>query len=117
MFLPGQIMGRIFDLGYLKLPFLIGTILLIVATFLVAECHTYWEFLLCQGLAVGVRSLYVIAFCLQDFSMHSTGGMWNVFWANDEHHRSLVQEKAWHCVGLLSHWIVFRWNNFSNSCS
>ncbi|KAJ3566847.1 hypothetical protein NP233_g6743 [Leucocoprinus birnbaumii] len=30
------------------------TLLLVVATFLVAECHTYWQFLLCQGFTVGL---------------------------------------------------------------
>ncbi|KXN87188.1 ATP-dependent RNA helicase eIF4A [Leucoagaricus sp. SymC.cos] len=53
VFLPGQITGRMFDLGYLKVPFLIGTLVLILATFLVAECHEYWHFLLCQGFAIG----------------------------------------------------------------
>lgn len=54
VFLPGQITGRMFDLGYLRIPFLLGTILLVVATFLVAECHTYWQFLVCQGFTVGL---------------------------------------------------------------
>lgn len=33
--------------------------LLIVATFLTAECTQYWQFLVCQGIAVGVGGLYV----------------------------------------------------------
>ncbi|KAJ3566848.1 hypothetical protein NP233_g6742 [Leucocoprinus birnbaumii] len=56
VFLPGQVTGRMFDLGHFKLPFLLGTILLVVSTFLVAECHAYWHFLLCQGFAVGLGS-------------------------------------------------------------
>ncbi|KXN82270.1 Riboflavin transporter MCH5 [Leucoagaricus sp. SymC.cos] len=54
VFLPGQVTGRMFDLGYLKAPFLIGTLVFILATFLVAECHEYWHFLLCQGFTIGL---------------------------------------------------------------
>ena len=50
--------GRLFDKGYLRLPLGVASVSLIVATFLVAQCKVYWEFLLCQGLVIGVRTLY-----------------------------------------------------------
>ncbi|KAF9020820.1 MFS general substrate transporter [Hymenopellis radicata] len=54
VFLPGLFAGRLFDLGYFR-PLLLGcSALLVIATFLVAECHEYWQFLLCQGFAVGL---------------------------------------------------------------
>lgn len=51
---PALLMGRLFDLGYFRGPYLISSIILVVATFLVAECTEYWQFLLCQGFAIGV---------------------------------------------------------------
>ncbi|KAF9448297.1 MFS general substrate transporter [Macrolepiota fuliginosa MF-IS2] len=54
VFLPGLITGRLFDLGYLKVPFFLGTVILVVATFLTAQCEEYWHFLLCQGFTVGI---------------------------------------------------------------
>jgi MFS transporter, MCT family, solute carrier family 16 (monocarboxylic acid transporters), member 10 len=54
VFIPGLVTGRMFDLGYLRVPFFIASCVLVVATFLVAECTQYWQFLLCQGFAVGV---------------------------------------------------------------
>ncbi|KAJ3565582.1 hypothetical protein NP233_g7544 [Leucocoprinus birnbaumii] len=54
VFLPGLVVGRLFDLGYFRSVFLSCSILLIVATFLIAECTQYWQFLLCQGFAVGL---------------------------------------------------------------
>ncbi|KAF8920290.1 MFS general substrate transporter [Mucidula mucida] len=52
--LPGLLTGRLFDLGYFRLPYFIASIVLIAATFLVAECKEYWQFLLCQGFAIGI---------------------------------------------------------------
>lgn len=54
VFFPAILIGRLFDLGYFRSVFLTSSALLVAATFLVAECHVYWQFLLCQGLAVGV---------------------------------------------------------------
>jgi len=55
VFLPGLVGGRLFDIGYFRIPFVGASILLVLATFLVGECTEYWHFLLCQGFAVGVR--------------------------------------------------------------
>lgn len=54
VFIPGLITGRLFDMGIFKVPLVIASVWLVMATFLVAECRTYWQFLLCQGFAVGV---------------------------------------------------------------
>ncbi|KAJ7931716.1 major facilitator superfamily domain-containing protein [Mycena leptocephala] len=54
VFLPGLVTGRLFDLGYFKIPYLAASALLVLSTFLVAQCTEYWHFLLCQGLATGL---------------------------------------------------------------
>jgi hypothetical protein len=54
VFLPALISGRLFDIGHLRVPLLIASITLVLSTFLIAECHEYWQFLLCQGFGVGV---------------------------------------------------------------
>ena len=41
-------------MGYVKLPLALASALLVTATFLTAECKEYWQFLLCQGIAIGV---------------------------------------------------------------
>lgn len=56
VFLPGLLVGRIFDLGWFRLPFALGSVTVVVSAFLVAECKVYWQFLLCQGILVGVSS-------------------------------------------------------------
>ncbi|KAH8117270.1 MFS general substrate transporter [Phellopilus nigrolimitatus] len=55
-FFPSIITGRLFDLGYFKLPLYLASCLMIVATFLTAQCTEYWQFVLCQGIAVGLAS-------------------------------------------------------------
>ncbi|CAE6414885.1 unnamed protein product [Rhizoctonia solani] len=56
VFLPGLVTGRLFDLGHYRIPQLCAAVLLIIGTFLAAECHEYWQFLLCQGIAIGLAS-------------------------------------------------------------
>ncbi|CCM00597.1 uncharacterized protein FIBRA_02633 [Fibroporia radiculosa] len=56
VFIPGLIFGRLFDIGYFKLPVSIAAAVLVTATFLVAECKEFWQLVLCQGLAVGFAS-------------------------------------------------------------
>ncbi len=75
-----------FDLGYFKVPFLVGSVVLIVATFLTAHCHEYWHFLLCQGVTIGVCSVYLCSkFILTIFS-------WLVEYVSD-------QLSAWSVTG------------------
>lgn len=54
IFLPGILVGRLFDLGYIRSIFLTSSAILVMAAFLIAECKVYWHFLLCQGIAAGL---------------------------------------------------------------
>ncbi|KAJ6563642.1 MFS general substrate transporter [Mycena vulgaris] len=49
-------MGRLFDNGWFALPAACASVALVVLTILTGQCTTYWEFLLCQGFAVGIAS-------------------------------------------------------------
>lgn len=55
-FMPGLFVGQLFDRGHLKVPLVAASIGLVVSTLLVAQCTVYWQFLLCQGFAVGLFS-------------------------------------------------------------
>ena len=63
--MPSLITGRLFDLGIFKLPLLAASILIVVATVLIAECTQYWHFLLCQGFAIGVCFPFSFSFPLR----------------------------------------------------
>ncbi|KAJ3926696.1 MAG: major facilitator superfamily domain-containing protein [Lentinula lateritia] len=52
--LPALFQGRLSELGIIKVPLLGGSILIIVCTFLVAQCTKYWHFVLCQGVGLGI---------------------------------------------------------------
>ncbi|KAH9928564.1 MFS general substrate transporter [Epithele typhae] len=54
VFLPGLVVGRLFDMGYLKSMLGAASAVLVAATFLTAQCTQYWQFLLCQGIALGL---------------------------------------------------------------
>ncbi|EPT01154.1 hypothetical protein FOMPIDRAFT_1023451 [Fomitopsis schrenkii] len=54
VFIPGIVFGRMFDKGYFKGPLLCASALLVTGTFLIAECTEFWQFMLCQGIAVGL---------------------------------------------------------------
>ncbi|KAF9443207.1 MFS general substrate transporter [Macrolepiota fuliginosa MF-IS2] len=56
IFLPGLIVGRLFDLGHFRSVFLSSSVILILSTFLIAQCTEYWHFLLCQGIATGIAA-------------------------------------------------------------
>ncbi|KAJ8700393.1 hypothetical protein PTI98_003422 [Pleurotus ostreatus] len=56
IFLPGLVVGRLFDLGYLRSMLRIASAFLVAATFLIAQCTKYWHFLLCQGIVIGLAS-------------------------------------------------------------
>ncbi|PIL26829.1 MFS general substrate transporter [Ganoderma sinense ZZ0214-1] len=51
---PGLIVGRLFDMGYFRLPTFISSVLFVACIFLTAECTRYWQFLLCQGFGIGI---------------------------------------------------------------
>ncbi|KAF8217349.1 MFS general substrate transporter [Mycena galopus ATCC 62051] len=54
--IPALLAGRLFDIGYYRIPFAVGSILIVLTTFLVPLCNVYWHFLLCQGFGVGIGS-------------------------------------------------------------
>ncbi|KAF9448292.1 MFS general substrate transporter [Macrolepiota fuliginosa MF-IS2] len=56
VFFPGLFVGRLFDLGYFRSVLLSSSALLVLATFLIAQCTKYWHFLLCQGIATGIAA-------------------------------------------------------------
>ncbi|CAK5281697.1 unnamed protein product [Mycena citricolor] len=56
VFVPCLLVGHVFDRGYFRAPFLCASVFLVIATFLVGECTQYWQFLLCQGFAVGISA-------------------------------------------------------------
>ncbi|KAF8272785.1 MFS general substrate transporter [Lactarius quietus] len=51
---PALISGRLFDLGYFRRTLFFASINLVVCTLLVAECHEFWQLLLCQGFGIGI---------------------------------------------------------------
>ncbi|KAJ7783965.1 major facilitator superfamily domain-containing protein [Mycena maculata] len=53
-FLPALVVGRMFDIGYFRIPFAAGGLLIVLTAFLVPECKVYWHFMLCQGVGVGI---------------------------------------------------------------
>ncbi|KAF9001720.1 major facilitator superfamily domain-containing protein [Cyathus striatus] len=57
---PALVFGRLFDLGYFRMVLLASSTILVLSTFLVAECNKYWHFLLCQGFAIGLASSGVV---------------------------------------------------------
>ncbi|KAI0707813.1 MFS general substrate transporter [Earliella scabrosa] len=61
VFIPGLVVGRIFDMGYVKLPIGLASALLVAVTFLTAECKEYWQFLVCQGFGCGLASGTIFA--------------------------------------------------------
>ncbi|KAG1723551.1 MFS general substrate transporter [Suillus lakei] len=52
--LPSLATGRMFDLGYFKIPFFAASSVLVACTFLTAECTQFWQFFLTQGVGVGM---------------------------------------------------------------
>ncbi|KAG2349995.1 MFS general substrate transporter [Suillus weaverae] len=52
--LPSLATGRMFDLGYFKIPFFAASCILVACTFLTAECTQFWQFFLTQGVGIGV---------------------------------------------------------------
>ncbi|KAJ7080079.1 major facilitator superfamily domain-containing protein [Mycena crocata] len=50
------LMGRLFDNGWFALPAACASVSLVVLTILIGQCTQFWQFLLCQGFAVGVAS-------------------------------------------------------------
>lgn len=86
-----------FDKGYFKGPLLCASALLVTGTFLIAECTEFWQFMLCQGIAVGV-SHYPYSPRSNSLTVLHLAGVWSDLWAYDGNSTALVQEKAWYCL-------------------
>ncbi|OBZ76349.1 Riboflavin transporter MCH5 [Grifola frondosa] len=56
VFMPGLAFGRLFDMGHLRVPVLMASVVLVVSTILTGQCTKFWHLLLCQGFAVGLSS-------------------------------------------------------------
>ncbi|KAJ7054654.1 major facilitator superfamily domain-containing protein [Mycena amicta] len=54
IFIPSVLIGRLFDIGYFRIPYASGSALIVITTFLIPECKVYWHFLLCQGFGIGI---------------------------------------------------------------
>ncbi|KAH7905994.1 MFS general substrate transporter, partial [Hygrophoropsis aurantiaca] len=54
IFIPAIFTGRVLDLGYYNGPLAVNSVLFLASLFLVAECKTYWQAVLCQGVANGI---------------------------------------------------------------
>lgn len=69
VFIPGVVTGRLVDLGYFRIPFSVGTAFVIIATFLIAQCTKYWQFLLCQGIFLGVSLSFMHSLTTRRYSV------------------------------------------------
>ncbi|KAJ6540489.1 MFS general substrate transporter [Mycena capillaripes] len=49
-------MGRLFDNGWFALPAACASVALVALTVLIGQCTEFWQFLLCQGFAIGIAS-------------------------------------------------------------
>ncbi|KZS99111.1 MFS general substrate transporter [Sistotremastrum niveocremeum HHB9708] len=56
IFATGLPLGRLFDLGIYHTPLMVASVIQVVSTLLVGQCKEYWQFFLCQGVAVGLAS-------------------------------------------------------------
>ncbi|KAG2150668.1 MFS general substrate transporter [Suillus bovinus] len=50
---PSLATGRMFDLGYFKIPFFAASCVIVACTFLTAECTQFWQLFLTQGVGLG----------------------------------------------------------------
>ncbi|OAX32574.1 MFS general substrate transporter [Rhizopogon vinicolor AM-OR11-026] len=57
---PALATGRLFDLGYFKMPCFAASCILIACMFVIPECTQYWQFLLTQGLVLGVSCGFML---------------------------------------------------------
>jgi hypothetical protein len=118
--MPGLLVGRIFDRGYLRIPVGIASAGLITSTFLIAECTEYWHFLLCQGFFVGVRSLDLHAKKGNNTRLNLNDSFLAIEWRNYhirlEHPSALVHNKKRFCFIFDDYWCKLWWRGVSH-CS
>ena len=54
IYASGLPVGRLYDKGHFRLSLLSASTIFVVCLFVTAECSTYWQLLLCQGVGIGV---------------------------------------------------------------
>lgn len=54
VYFPALATGRMFDLGYFKIPCFAASCVIVASAFLTAECTQFWQFFLVQGLSLGL---------------------------------------------------------------
>ncbi len=105
--MPGLIFGRLFDMGYLRLPVAVASALLVLCTFLTAQCTEFWHFLLCQGFGIGVSFSFLATTCSLT-SLSGTVRKRDRIYRSGRYHPSLVQQEARTCIRLHGHWVEYR---------
>lgn len=54
VYFPALATGRMFDLGYFKIPCFAASCVIVASAFITAECTRFWQLFLVQGLGLGV---------------------------------------------------------------
>ena len=90
----GAISGRLFDLGYFRHTLIISSIFMTVANFLIAECKKYWQFILCQGILLGVSDISIASVVIKLISAQISAGTVYI-----------------PCIAVVSHWCKFQKRN------
>ena len=64
VFFIGTFTGRLTDAGYFRFVFITGSVLQIVGIFCTSFCTEYWQFMLAQGLCIGLGNGFTFCPCL-----------------------------------------------------
>ncbi len=54
LFFSGILVGRLFDLGFFRITFTVGCVLLVFSQMMLSLCKTYWQIFLAQGIGLGL---------------------------------------------------------------
>ncbi|KAK0656870.1 major facilitator superfamily domain-containing protein [Cercophora newfieldiana] len=54
LFFAGVVSGGLYDAGYFRALLVVGLSMIVFGMFMTSLCYTYWQFLLAQGICVGV---------------------------------------------------------------
>ena len=61
LFFLGTFTGRLTDAGFFRPLFIVGSIIQLTGIFMTSLCKTYWQFMLAQGICIGVGNGFL--FC------------------------------------------------------
>ena len=111
IFLGGAVVGPFFDLGYLRLLLSLGTFSTYFGMMMTSVCKTYWQFVLAQGVTVGIGfgclflpsvaivSQYFTTKKSIAFGIVSTGG---IIGESHESHTLRINKKYWLVLQVVS---------------